>query len=47
VCQVYYYPDSEGPPYPRYVMTSRGREVISAVLAAQRITLEQLNKLVA
>lgn len=31
----------------RYVLTSRGREVISAVLAVQQITLEQLNKLVA
>jgi hypothetical protein len=29
----------------RYVLTSRGREVLSAVLAAQHITLEQLNKL--
>jgi len=31
----------------RYVLTSRGRDVISAVLSAQRITLEQLNKLAA
>jgi hypothetical protein len=31
----------------RYVLTSHGREVISAVLAAIHITLEQLNKLVA
>lgn len=31
----------------RYVLTSRGREIISAVLAAQHITLEQLNKLAA
>lgn len=31
----------------RYVLTSRGRDVISAVLTAQRITLEQLNRLAA
>ena len=31
----------------RYVLTSRGREIISAALAAQRITLQQLNKLAA
>jgi len=31
----------------RYVLTSTGREIISAVLAAHRITLEQLNKLAA
>ena len=31
----------------RYVLTSRGREVLSAVLAAHQITLEQLNKLAA
>ena len=31
----------------RYVLTARGRDVISAILASQRITLEQLNKLAA
>jgi hypothetical protein len=31
----------------RYVVTLRGREIISAVLASQRITLEQINKLAA
>lgn len=31
----------------RYVLTAGGRDIISAVLAAQRITLEQLNKLAA
>ena len=31
----------------RYVVTARGREIISAVLASQQITLEQLNKLAA
>jgi hypothetical protein len=31
----------------RYVLTSRGRDVISATLSAHRITLEQLNKLAA
>lgn len=31
----------------RYTITPRGRDVISAVLAAHRITLEQLNKLAA
>jgi hypothetical protein len=31
----------------RYLVTGRGREVISAILAAHRITLEQLNKLAA
>jgi len=31
----------------RYVLTPRGRDVISAILSAQRITLEQLNKLAA
>lgn len=31
----------------RYVLTSRGREIISAVVASQQITLEQLNKLAA
>ena len=31
----------------RYVLTSRGRDVISAILGAHRITLEQLNKLAA
>ena len=31
----------------RYVLTARGREIISAVLASQQITLEQLNKLAA
>jgi hypothetical protein len=31
----------------RYVLTARGRDVISAVLSAHRITLEQLNKLAA
>jgi hypothetical protein len=31
----------------RYVLTFGGREIISAVLASQQITLEQLNKLVA
>jgi hypothetical protein len=31
----------------RYVLTSRGRDIISAVLASQRITLEQLNQLAA
>src|SRR4029077_20910750 len=31
----------------RYILTSRGRDVISAVLTAHRITLEQLNKLAA
>jgi hypothetical protein len=31
----------------RYLLTSRGREVISAVLAAHRITVQQLNKLAA
>jgi hypothetical protein len=31
----------------RYVQTYRGREIISAVLASQQITLEQLNKLAA
>jgi hypothetical protein len=29
------------------VLTARGREIISAVLASQQITLEQLNKLAA
>jgi len=31
----------------RYVLTSRGREIVSAVVASQQITLEQLNKLAA
>jgi hypothetical protein len=31
----------------RYVLTYRGREIISAVLASQQITLQQLNKLAA
>lgn len=31
----------------RYVLTVRGREIISAVLASQQITLEQLNRLAA
>ena len=31
----------------RYVVTPRGRDVLSAVLSAHRITLEQLNKLAA
>ena len=31
----------------RYLLTSRGRDVISAILCAQQITLEQLNKLAA
>ena len=31
----------------RYVLTNRGREIISAVVASQQITLEQLNKLAA
>ena len=31
----------------RYLLTSRGRDIVSAVLASQRITLEQLNKLAA
>src|SRR5437867_189818 len=31
----------------RYVLSPRGRDVISAILAAHRITLEQLNKLAA
>lgn len=31
----------------RYLMTYRGREIISAVLASQQITLEQINKLAA
>ena len=31
----------------RYVLTARGRDIISAVLASQQITLEQLNKLAA
>jgi hypothetical protein len=31
----------------RYVVTYRGREIISAVLASQQITLEQINKLAA
>jgi len=31
----------------RYVVTNRGREIISAVLASQQITLEQINKLAA
>ena len=31
----------------RYLVTSRGRDVISAVLSVQEITLEQLNKLAA
>lgn len=31
----------------RYILTARGREVVSAVLAAHRITLQQLNKLAA
>ena len=31
----------------RYVLTPRGRDVISAILSAQRITLEQLNRLAA
>jgi len=31
----------------RYVLSPRGRDIISAVLAAQRITLDQLNKLAA
>lgn len=31
----------------RYVLTARGRDVICAVLASHRITLEQLNKLAA
>jgi hypothetical protein len=31
----------------RYVLSSRGRDVVSAVLAATHITLEQLNQLVA
>jgi hypothetical protein len=31
----------------RYVLTARGRDVISAVLSAHRITLEQLNNLAA
>ena len=31
----------------RYLLTSRGRDVISAVLASQRVTLEQLNRLAA
>lgn len=31
----------------RYVLTSRGREIVSAIVASQQITLEQLNKLAA
>jgi hypothetical protein len=31
----------------RYLLTSRGREIITAVLASQQITLQQLNKLAA
>ena len=31
----------------RYVVTNRGREIISAVVASQQITLQQLNKLAA
>jgi len=31
----------------RYLPTPRGREIISAVLAAHRITLQQLNQLAA
>jgi len=31
----------------RYILTPRGRDVISAVLGAHRITLDQLNKLAA
>ncbi len=31
----------------RYVVTARGREIVSAILAAQQITLEQLNQLAA
>ena len=31
----------------RYVLTPRGRDIISAILASQQITLHQLNKLVA
>jgi len=31
----------------RYIVTARGRDVIAAVLASQRITLEKLNKLAA
>ncbi len=31
----------------RYLLSSRGREIISAVVASQQITLEQLNKLAA
>jgi hypothetical protein len=31
----------------RYTLTDRGREIISAVVASQHITLEQLNKLAA
>ena len=31
----------------RYVLTPAGRQIISAVLASQQITLEQLNKLAA
>jgi len=31
----------------RYVLTSRGRDIVSAVVTSQQITLEQLNKLAA
>jgi hypothetical protein len=31
----------------RYVLTHPGRQIISALLASQHITLEQLNKLAA
>ena len=31
----------------RYLLTSRGRDIVSAVVASQQITLEQLNKLAA
>jgi hypothetical protein len=31
----------------RYVVPQPGREIISAILASQQITLEQLNKLAA
>jgi len=31
----------------RYVLSTRGRQIISAVLSAQRVTLDQLNKLAA